>query len=142
MFDCPLKSKEEDRFLVPEWAKGKVVYQIFPDRFAASHEVDEKLWYDAPVKNWRALYGGNLKGITDKLEYLKDLGVDIVYMTPIFLSGSNHKYDTTDYYTIDRTLGPKRTCRNWWKKLTHLECMWFWMVYLIIQARTFLLSRI
>ena len=56
MFDCPLKSKEEDRFLVPEWAKGKVVYQIFPDRFAASHKVDEKLWYEAPVKNWRALY--------------------------------------------------------------------------------------
>lgn len=107
MFDCPLKSKEEDRFLVPEWAKGKVVYQIFPDRFAASHKVDEKLWYDAPVKNWRALYGGNLKGITDKLEYLKDLGVDIVYMTPIFLSGSNHKYDTTDYYTIDPGFGTK-----------------------------------
>ncbi len=107
MFDCPLKSKEEDRFLVPKWAKGKVVYQIFPDRFASSHEVDEKLWYDAPVKNWRALYGGNLKGITDKLEYLKDLGVDIVYMTPVFLSGSNHKYDTTDYFTIDPGFGTK-----------------------------------
>lgn len=107
MFDCPLKSKEEDRFLVPEWAKGKVVYQIFPDRFAGSHEIDEKLWYQAPVKNWRALYGGNLKGITDKLEYLKDLGVDIVYMTPVFLSGSSHKYDTTDYFTIDPGFGTK-----------------------------------
>ena len=50
MFDCPLKSKEEDRFLVPEWAKGKVVYQIFPDRFASSHEVDEKLWYDSHAR--------------------------------------------------------------------------------------------
>lgn len=107
MFDCPIKSKEEDRFLVPKWAKGKTVYQIFPDRFASSNEVDEKLWYDAPVKNWRAKYGGNLKGITGKLEYLKDLGVDIVYMTPVFLSESNHKYDTIDYYMIDPEFGTK-----------------------------------
>lgn len=112
MFDCPLKSKEEDRFLVPNWAKGKVVYQIFPDRFASSHKVDEKMWYDAPVKNWRAMYGGNLCGIINKLEYLKDLGADILYMTPIFLSGSNHKYDTTDYFTIDPGFGTKEDLKE------------------------------
>lgn len=112
MFDCPLKSKEEDRFLVPDWAKGKVVYQIFPDRFASSHKVDEKMWYDAPVKNWRAMYGGNLCGIINKLEYLKDLGADILYMTPIFLSGSNHKYDTTDYFTIDPGFGTKEDLKE------------------------------
>ncbi len=112
MFDCPLKSKEEDRFLVPKWAKGKVVYQIFPDRFAGGEKVNEKLWYDSPMKNWRAMYGGNLKGITDKLEYIKDLGADIVYMTPIFLSGSNHKYDTTDYFQIDPGFGTKEDLKE------------------------------
>lgn len=112
MFDCPLKSKEEDRFLVPDWAKGKVVYQIFPDRFAGGEKVNEKLWYDAPVKNWRAMYGGNLRGIIEKIEYIKDLGVDIVYMTPIFLSGSNHKYDTTDYFTIDPGFGTKEDLKE------------------------------
>ena len=112
MFDCPLKSKEEDRFLVPKWAKGKVVYQIFPDRFAGGEEINEKRWYDAPVKNWRALYGGNLRGIINRLQYIKDLGVDIIYMTPIFLSGSNHKYDTTDYFMIDPGFGTKEDLKE------------------------------
>ena len=112
MFDCPLKSKEEDRFLVPEWAKGKVVYQIFPDRFSGGEKVNEKLWYDSPIKNWRSMYGGNLRGVIEKLEYLKELGVDIVYMTPVFLSGSNHKYDTTDYFTIDPGFGTKEDLKE------------------------------
>ena len=112
MFDCPLKSKEEDRFLVPKWAKGKVVYQIFPDRFSGGEEVNESLWYDAPVKNWRAMYGGKLRGIINKLQYIKDLGVDIIYMTPIFLSGSNHKYDTTDYFMIDPGFGTKEDLKE------------------------------
>ena len=112
MFDCPLKSKEEDRFLVPKWAKGKVVYQIFPDRFSGGEEVNERLWYDAPVKNWRAMYGGKLRGIINKLQYIKDLGVDIIYMTPIFLSGSNHKYDTTDYFMIDPGFGTKEDLKE------------------------------
>ena len=110
MFDCPLKSKEEDRFLVPKWAKGKVVYQIFPDRFSGGEH--EKLWYQSPLKNWRALYGGTLRGIIGKLDYLKDLGVDIIYMTPIFLSKSNHKYDTTDYFKIDPGFGTKEDLKE------------------------------
>ena len=112
MFDCPVKSKEEDRFLVPKWAKGKVVYQIFPDRFASSNEIDESLWYSAPVKHFMAKYGGNLRGIIDKLEYIKDLGVDIVYMTPIFVSDSNHKYDTIDYFMIDPQFGTKQDLKE------------------------------
>lgn len=112
MFDCPIKSKEEDRFLVPKWAKGKCVYQIFPDRFASNHFVDESLWYDAPIKNFRAKYGGNLQGIIEKLDYMKELGVDIVYMTPVFLSESNHKYDTIDYYTIDPEFGTKEDLKE------------------------------
>lgn len=106
MFDCPLKSKEEDRFLVPKWAKGKVVYQVFPDRFSGG-ENNKELWYSSPLKNWRKMYGGTLIGITEKLPYLKELGVDILYMTPIFLSGSNHKYDTTDYFQVDPQFGSK-----------------------------------
>lgn len=112
MFDCPLKSKEEDRFVVPQWAKGKVVYQIFPDRFSGGEKNNEKLWYDSPLKNWRAMYGGNLRGIINKLDYLKDLGVDIVYMTPVFLSDSNHKYNTTDYFMIDPGFGTKEDLKE------------------------------
>lgn len=112
MFDCPLKSKEEDRFLVPEWAKGKVVYQIFPDRFAGGETVNEKLWYAPVLKNPGTMYGGTLRGIIDRLDYLKELGVDILYMTPIFLSGSNHKYDTTDYFTIDPGFGTKEDLKE------------------------------
>ncbi len=112
MFDCPVKAKEEDRFIVPTWAKGKVVYQIFPDRFASSNVVDEKQWYEAPIKNYRAKFGGNLRGITEKLSYIKELGADIIYMTPIFLSDSNHKYDTIDYFQIDPEFGSKEDLKE------------------------------
>ena len=98
--------------MVPAWAKGKVIYQIFPDRFAGGEVVNEKIWYDSPLKNRRTMYGGNLKGIIGKLEYIKELGADIVYMTPIFLSGSNHKYDTTDYFTIDPGFGTKEDLKE------------------------------
>ncbi len=112
MFDCPVKAKEEDRFFVPKWAKGKVVYQIFPDRFAHSGKADEKLWKEAPIRGFKPKFGGTLRGIIDKLDYLKDLGVDILYMTPIFLSDSNHRYDTIDYYSIDPEFGTKEELRE------------------------------
>ncbi len=112
MFDCPVKSKEEDRFLVPLWAKGKTIYQIFPDRFASDKTVDEKLWYEAPVKDFRSKYGGNLRGIIEKLDYIKDLGADILYLTPIFLANSNHKYDTIDYFAVDSEFGTKEDLKE------------------------------
>lgn len=104
MFDCPQNLREEEMFEVPEWAANKVVYQIFPSRFAATQPVDKKLWYKAPVTPMDDLHG-NLRGIIEHLDYIKDLGIDVVYLTPIFKSNSCHKYDTIDYYQVDPSFG-------------------------------------
>ena len=104
MFDCPQNLREEEMFEVPEWAANKVVYQIFPSRFAATQPVDKKLWYKAPITPMDDLHG-NLRGIIEHLDYIKDLGIDVVYLTPIFKSNSCHKYDTIDYYQVDPSFG-------------------------------------
>ena len=104
MFDCPQNLREEEMFEVPQWAANKVVYQIFPSRFAATQPVDKKLWYKAPVTPMDDLHG-NLRGIIEHLDYIKDLGIDVVYLTPIFKSNSCHKYDTIDYYQVDPSFG-------------------------------------
>lgn len=107
---------------VPEYAKGAVIYQILPDRFHQVgrcdlsdklkpfrlHEnLDEIPCFTADEEgNWcNDFYGGNLAGIREKLPYLKSLGVDIIYMNPIFMAYSNHRYDTADYRRIDPMLG-------------------------------------
>lgn len=104
MFDCPQNLREEEMFLVPEWAKNKVVYQIFPSRFASDLPIDEKKWYQAPIGQKENL-GGNLRGIINHLAHMKELGIDVLYMTPVFASDSMHKYDTIDYYSIDPGFG-------------------------------------
>ena len=104
MFDLPQTLRETERFAVPKWAENKVVYQVFPSRFATSKDVPDKIWYKTPMDRTTGL-GGDLKGIISKLDYLRDLGVDVVYLTPIFDSKSTHKYDTIDYYTIDPSFG-------------------------------------
>ena len=104
MFDLPQTLRETERFMVPQWAKNKIVYQVFPSRFATSKDVPEKIWYKAPMTHFTDLQG-DLKGLRSKLGYIRDLGVDVLYLTPIFHSKSTHKYDTIDYYTIDPTFG-------------------------------------
>ncbi len=104
MFDLPQNLREIERFQVPEWAKNKIVYQVFPARFATTESVDEALWYKTPMDAVTDLKG-NLKGITAHLDYIQTLGVDVLYMTPIFHSKSTHKYDTIDYYSIDPDFG-------------------------------------
>lgn len=106
MFDCPQNLREEERFLTPAWAENKVIYQVFPARFAASREIPDSLWYKAPVRREDDL-GGDLQGIIQHLPHIRELGADILYMTPIFRSDSSHKYDTIDYYTIDPGFGTK-----------------------------------
>ena len=106
MYDCPQNLREEERFTLPAWAKNKVVYQIFPSRFASDQDVPEEVWYQAPISHKADLHG-SLRGIIDRLDYLKTLGVDILYMTPVFASKSSHKYDTDDYYRIDPSFGTK-----------------------------------
>lgn len=104
MYDCPQTMREEQMFRVPDWAKNKVIYQIFPSRFATTHDVPKELWYKVPAEAKTELKG-NLQGIIQKLPYIWELGVDVIYMTPIFRSRSHHKYDTIDYYTISPDFG-------------------------------------
>ncbi len=100
---------------VPEWYKNAVVYQIFPDRFAnEKYEKDgyPDDWYEAPVYEtgedgsiiWK-FYGGTLKGVEEKLPYLKSLGISCIYFNPIFKARTNHRYDTFDYFVIDERFG-------------------------------------
>lgn len=109
-------------FDTPDWAKGAVMYQIFVDRFCngdTSNDVltDEYFYiltHSRRIDNWDKLpdqfdvnnfYGGDLQGVMDKLDYLQDLGVDVIYLNPIFVSPSNHKYDIQDYDYIDPHFG-------------------------------------
>jgi len=93
----------------PEWVRDTIWYQIMPDRFSLSSDFKNdgrfKKWADMTSPHWSDLYGGSLKGITERLPYLKKLGIGGIYMTPIFRSPSNHKYDTIDYTCIDPDFG-------------------------------------
>lgn len=94
----------EDLHHTPSWVKDTVWYQIFPDRFYSTSPNPNLKWGKLPVNN-HELYGGNLKGITEKLTYLQQLGITGIYFTPIFESPTAHKYDTTDYFKIDPQFG-------------------------------------
>ena len=118
------KPREEYYFCIvpgfssPEWAKGAVMYQILVDRFyngnPAGDVLDGEYYYvDGPTKhveNWahcpqgisvREFYGGDLEGVRQKLDYLQELGIEVLYFNPLFVSPSNHKYDCQDYDYID-----------------------------------------
>ncbi len=112
-------------FKTPDWFKNAVMYQIFPDRFCREGEAvifpDRRCgyklhedWYEEyyfdqhPVECGPAcndFYGGNLRGIMSKLDYLKELGISVIYLNPIFEAYSNHRYDTGNYNNIDPILG-------------------------------------
>ncbi len=110
-------------FKTPDWAKGATIYQVFPDRFHKSGDCDltgkltpytvHSNWYDEV--DWRPtpegvvlnndFFGGNFKGITEKMDYIASLGTTILYLNPISKSFSSHRYDTGDYKTPDPMLG-------------------------------------
>lgn len=94
-------------FGVPAWMQGAVIYQIFPERFAngdaALNPSEVAPWGSAPEPFH--FQGGDLVGIRKNLDYLADLGVEVLYLNPIFASPSNHKYDCTDYYQVDPAFG-------------------------------------
>lgn len=98
---------EIDLFAAPEWAKSAVFYQIMPDRFAdgdpANNPEDAAEWGAAPTRDRR--FGGDFQGMIDRLDHLTDLGVNAIYLTPIFEASSYHKYDTSDYEKIDPQFG-------------------------------------
>ena len=115
----------------PDWYKNGIVYQVFPDRFARGADWRERAekalaahregparvlvedWdtppaykksEDGDILEWD-FYGGTLRGVREKLDYLADLGVTVIYLNPIFEAASNHRYDTADYLRIDPMLG-------------------------------------
>ncbi len=110
-------------YAAPSWVYDSVFYQIFPDRFAdgdpASNVRDgeydyrgvsarARRWGEPPSGGMPAMvefYGGDLAGIEQKLDYLQDLGVNALYLTPVFSAFSNHRYDVTDYFAVDAHLG-------------------------------------
>ena len=109
-------------FSTPDWAKGAVMYQIFVDRFCngdPSNDVEDREYIyigepSARIRDWNQMpaardihnfYGGDLQGVMDKLDYLQDLGVEVIYFNPLFVSPSNHKYDIQDYDYIDPHYG-------------------------------------
>jgi glycosidase len=95
---------------VPYWVQDAIFYQIFPDRFANGDPHNDppnvQPWGSPP--NLWGFQGGDLRGVIEKLDYLIDLGVNALYLNPIFLSPANHHYSTTDYYKIDPRLGDQR----------------------------------
>ncbi len=116
-------------FHVPEMARGAVMYQVFPDRYYRSGACDltEKLtpytihsdWYELPeyrpdrsgeITN-SDFFGGNLRGIREKLQKIQQLGVEYLYLNPIFMAYSNHRYDTCDYKRVDPMLGTEEDFR-------------------------------
>ena len=109
-------------FSTPQWAKGAVMYQIYTDRFCNGDPSNDVLdneyiyigegvtqvkdWYQRPAAmDVREFYGGDLEGVRQKLDYLQELGVQVLYFNPLFVSPSNHKYDIQDYDYIDPHLG-------------------------------------
>ena len=138
--DWQLTVTERD-FTTPDWLKGGIIYQIFPDRFYNSGSEKENVPNDRILRTdwgnepeWRPtpegkvlnndFFGGDLKGIGEKLPYLKDLGVTCIYLNPIFESHSNHRYDTADYGKIDPLLGTeedfKKLCKDAKKQGIHI----------------------
>lgn len=101
-------------FSTPEWVQDAVFYQIFPDRFHNGNPANDpagvKPWGGKPESD--SFFGGDLEGIIKKLDYLKDLGVNALYLTPIFTSTSNHKYNIDDYYEIDPAFGDKKILKE------------------------------
>lgn len=100
-------TNENDVFEIPSWAKGIVGYHIFLDRFFNGNK-DNDL---KNIENWNSppnrvnFFGGDIRGIIEKFDYLKDLDVKLICLTPIFMSPSNHKYDISNYFEIDPSFG-------------------------------------
>lgn len=111
-------------YAAPEWVRSSVFYQIFPDRFAdgdpsnnvqtseyalSKKPVIQRNWGERPrphsASGGAEFFGGDLQGIVQKLDYVQNLGINALYLNPIFTAPSNHKYDTADYFNVDPHFG-------------------------------------
>lgn len=121
-FDYRKQDKISVNYKTPEWAKGATMYHIFVDRFNRGQKNPPKDMPGRVIKSWddkvivpepngewnNDFYGGDLQGIIDKLDYIKSLGVDILYLSPVVTSQSNHRYDAADYENVDPYLGTNK----------------------------------
>ncbi len=119
--NCFQLSVYDKNYSVPKFLRGGIIYQIFPDRFYSSsdtkevgdgkilHQNKDELPVFLPNAHGEVLnndfFGGDIRGIVDKLDYLKELSVSAIYLNPIFEAYSNHRYDTANYFKIDPLLG-------------------------------------
>lgn len=98
----------------PAWVRDAVFYQIFPDRFRNGDPENDppgtQPWGERPTP--RSFFGGDLRGVLERVDYLEDLGVNALYLTPIFTASTNHKYDGEDYLQVDPTLGGNTVLRE------------------------------
>lgn len=110
----PLQAAAESGFTTPEWVKDAVFYQVFPERYCngdPSNDPPSVLPWGAPPQP-KGFHGGDLAGLTSRLDTLAELGVNAVYLNPIFKASTNHKYNTTDYLQIDPAFGTTETLKR------------------------------
>jgi glycosidase len=109
-----MESKTTNTFLAPTWVREAIFYQIFPERFCngdpTNDPPDVQAWGGKPESG--NFFGGDLRGILEKLPYLADFGINALYLTPIFQARTNHKYDTCDYFQVDPAFGDIRLLRQ------------------------------
>jgi len=106
---------EVDVHKIPEWVKDAVFYQIFPERFHngdSKNDPDTTECWDTGIPARENFFGGDIDGIIEKIDHISDLGINAIYMTPVFKSTTNHKYDTTDYFQIDPHFGDNETLKR------------------------------
>ena len=106
---------ERDTYAPPEWMQGTTYYQIFPERFyrhkkAKKHSKKLALWHAEPKRD--NFFGGTIKGVMEKLDYIEQLGAQVIYFTPLFYAPSNHKYDTIDYFKVDPDFGTEEELKE------------------------------
>ena len=108
---------------VPDWVKNAVFYQIFPDRFANGDPANDPRGVNlGRTAHRRNFFGGDLQGIIDRLEYLQDLGVNALYLNPIFEASSNHKYNTPTTCGSTRNSGTMRHSSDWLTPAMRVGC--------------------
>ena len=109
-----LYSNDADIISTPAWSRGQIFYQIFPERYCNGNRrndpPDTVPWGTAPTRD--NYMGGDLQGIIDRLDYLSGLGVECLYLNPIFTADFNHKYATTDYFSVDPQFGTGRELKE------------------------------
>ncbi len=110
----PLPAFSQEHSFGPGWVKDAVFYQVFPERFCNGDTTNDppgaEPWGEKP--STRNFFGGDLRGIVNRLDYIASLGVNALYLNPVFASGSNHKYNTGDYLRIDPAFGDETVFRE------------------------------